>query len=101
MTGRRPDGARPVIGRSEQVYSGILDPMASDHEPEFPMKDAWGALARIASVTVPPKEAAGDSPCSGTLKRLQLWYCKSQEQYASSGPRLAGAGEARECGISF
>eukprot|EP00959_Pyramimonas_sp_CCMP1952_P189370 3961224-Pyramimonas_sp.AAC.1 len=62
VTGRGPDGTRPVIGTSEQVYSAIPDLAAPGQVLEFLVEDAREKPATcVTSVTAPPKETAGSS----------------------------------------
>ena len=54
-TGRTPEGKRPIIEKSDQVYSNLLDGTAKDQEPHFPLREAYEkAMTEVRSVTVPP-----------------------------------------------
>eukprot|EP00959_Pyramimonas_sp_CCMP1952_P111096 2324082-Pyramimonas_sp.AAC.1 len=39
-TGRTPAGKRPIVEKSDQVYSDVLDGTVPDREPKFPMREA-------------------------------------------------------------
>ena len=59
-SGRTPEGKRPIIEKSDQVYSNILDGTAKDQEPHFPLRVAYEkAMTEVRSVTVPPTGQAG------------------------------------------
>eukprot|EP00959_Pyramimonas_sp_CCMP1952_P088383 1848962-Pyramimonas_sp.AAC.1 len=61
-TGRTPAGKRPIIEKSVEVYSNILDGTATDQEPKFPMREAYEiAHMTVESVLFPPS-AAHDGP---------------------------------------
>ena len=54
VTGRTPAGKRPIIEKSDQVYSAILNEDAPDRTPQFPMKAAFDeAMTKVKSVTIP------------------------------------------------
>ena len=68
-TGREPNGKRPIIERSDQVVSAILDHTLSAEErsPRFPLKEAYERAKReISSVhipeDVPPEAFLGGEP---------------------------------------
>ena len=53
-TGRTPQGKRPIIEKSEQVYSNILDTSTQDREPKFPMREAYEkAQTEVSHVLIP------------------------------------------------
>ena len=41
VTGRRPDGKRPIIEKPDQVFSNILEATAESQAPIFPMRAAY------------------------------------------------------------
>eukprot|EP00959_Pyramimonas_sp_CCMP1952_P221298 4626016-Pyramimonas_sp.AAC.1 len=52
--GRTPEGQRPTIEKSDQVYSNILDGTADDQSPQFPLRKAYEkAATELRSVTIP------------------------------------------------
>ena len=54
VTGRTPAGKRPIIEKSDQVYSAILNEDAPDRTPQFPMKAAFDeAMTKVQRVTLP------------------------------------------------
>ena len=60
VTARTPDGKKPLIERSDQVYSNILDGTAESQEPSFPMRVAYDkAMTEVSKVVIPPTELAG------------------------------------------
>eukprot|EP00959_Pyramimonas_sp_CCMP1952_P398509 8350413-Pyramimonas_sp.AAC.1 len=65
--GRTPEGKRPTMEKSDQVYSNILDGTAEDQSPQFPLREAYEqAMAEVRSVTIPPAcEAAAVPDGSG------------------------------------
>eukprot|EP00959_Pyramimonas_sp_CCMP1952_P301066 6299274-Pyramimonas_sp.AAC.1 len=71
-SGRTPEGKRPNIEQSDQVYSNILDATAGDQSPQFPLREACEkAATEVRSVTIPTEagEAAavpdGPQPATG------------------------------------
>eukprot|EP00959_Pyramimonas_sp_CCMP1952_P289896 6062995-Pyramimonas_sp.AAC.1 len=44
-SGRTPEGKRPTIEKSDQVYSNILDGTADDQTPQFPLRKAYEKAA--------------------------------------------------------
>eukprot|EP00959_Pyramimonas_sp_CCMP1952_P291881 6104604-Pyramimonas_sp.AAC.1 len=61
--GRTPEGKRPTIEKSDHVYSNILDGIADDQTPQFPMRKAYEkAMAEVRSVTIPPAGEAAAVP---------------------------------------
>jgi len=54
-TGMTPEGKRPIIEKSDQVYSNILDGTADDREIKFPLRAAYEkAMTEVKSVSIPP-----------------------------------------------
>eukprot|EP00959_Pyramimonas_sp_CCMP1952_P039994 836317-Pyramimonas_sp.AAC.1 len=62
-SGRTPEGKRPTIEKSEQIYSNILDGTADDQAPQFPLRKAHEkAMTEVRSVTTPPAGEAAAAP---------------------------------------
>eukprot|EP00959_Pyramimonas_sp_CCMP1952_P219331 4585861-Pyramimonas_sp.AAC.1 len=54
-TGRAPAGKRPIIEKSDQVYSNILDGIAPYQEPRCPMREEYDiAQTKVKNVVIPP-----------------------------------------------
>eukprot|EP00959_Pyramimonas_sp_CCMP1952_P004988 104602-Pyramimonas_sp.AAC.1 len=59
-SGRTPEGKRPMIEKSDQVYSNILDSTADDQSPQFPLRQAYEkAATEVRSVTIPTETGEG------------------------------------------
>eukprot|EP00959_Pyramimonas_sp_CCMP1952_P403155 8447098-Pyramimonas_sp.AAC.1 len=59
-SGRTPEGKRPTIEKSDQVYSNILDGIADDQSPQFPLRKACEkAATEVRSVTIPTETGEG------------------------------------------
>eukprot|EP00959_Pyramimonas_sp_CCMP1952_P124878 2610469-Pyramimonas_sp.AAC.1 len=71
-SGRAPEGKRPTIEKSDQVYSNILDGTAEYQSLQFPLRKAYvKAATEVRSVTIPTEtgeDAAvpdGPQPATG------------------------------------
>eukprot|EP00959_Pyramimonas_sp_CCMP1952_P061395 1283035-Pyramimonas_sp.AAC.1 len=54
-SGRAPEGKRPIIEKSDQVYGNILGGTAEDQYLQFPLRKACEkAMTEVRSVTIPP-----------------------------------------------
>ena len=61
-TGFTPEGIRPIIERSDQIYSNMFDGTATDQEAKFPMREPYErAQTEISHVFIPPPAPADAS----------------------------------------
>eukprot|EP00959_Pyramimonas_sp_CCMP1952_P332985 6972905-Pyramimonas_sp.AAC.1 len=59
-SGRTPEGKRPTIEKSDQVYRNILDGTAEDQSPQFLLRKAYEqAITEVRSVAIPPGRGRG------------------------------------------
>eukprot|EP00959_Pyramimonas_sp_CCMP1952_P303618 6353820-Pyramimonas_sp.AAC.1 len=81
-TGRAPTGKRPIVGKSDQVYSNILDGTAPRQEPKFSMREAYEiAQTKVKNVVVPPGGPSDGPAGQGTPSGSQ-----ATQSFGDRGP---------------
>eukprot|EP00959_Pyramimonas_sp_CCMP1952_P366460 7675216-Pyramimonas_sp.AAC.1 len=61
-TGRTPAGKCPIIEKSDQVHSNMLDGTAPDQGPKFPTREAYEIAQTKAKNAITPPSGAPDGP---------------------------------------
>eukprot|EP00959_Pyramimonas_sp_CCMP1952_P142633 2986337-Pyramimonas_sp.AAC.1 len=93
-SGRTPEGKRPTMEKSDQVYSNILGSTAEDQSPQSPLRKAHGqAMTEVRSVTTPPAgEAAAvpDGPRQATGVRSDNLFGADEPAISMAPPPQEG-----------